>query len=294
MTRPRAGLSFRSACSLGSGADRPSPPIRRLRRLPPAPRLLTNDLSPSRTPLNYARAAHLLSAPGLAARWTTSPRRDAPRQAVDSPVDFDQIPRDLKPFDESGLWDSRHGSFPPSRAEAVRLRVSAARLGERRPAGFAAPSAAGGDSSSASRRTASDPRLGLWWATNAHDPAPARGEADAVLARTLRHRREQGARLPPMLRQNEMSARRRPAASPATGILKDRHARLSRQRREHQDHPNENFGRELLELFSMGVGNYTERDVREAARVHRLTNDALQFVRRRAARAGDKTFSRQN
>jgi Protein of unknown function (DUF1800) len=29
---------------------------------------------------------------------------------------------------------------------------------------------------------------------------------------------------------------------------------------------NENWGRELLELFSMGVGNYTEKDVREASR----------------------------
>ena len=29
---------------------------------------------------------------------------------------------------------------------------------------------------------------------------------------------------------------------------------------------NENFGRELLELFSMGVGNYSEQDVKEAAR----------------------------
>ena len=30
--------------------------------------------------------------------------------------------------------------------------------------------------------------------------------------------------------------------------------------------PNENFGRELMELFTMGVGNYTEEDLREAAR----------------------------
>jgi uncharacterized protein (DUF1800 family) len=30
--------------------------------------------------------------------------------------------------------------------------------------------------------------------------------------------------------------------------------------------PNENFARELLELFSMGAGNYTEQDIREAAR----------------------------
>jgi uncharacterized protein (DUF1800 family) len=34
----------------------------------------------------------------------------------------------------------------------------------------------------------------------------------------------------------------------------------------HKEAPNENFGRELLELFSMGVGNYTETDVKMAAR----------------------------
>jgi uncharacterized protein (DUF1800 family) len=30
--------------------------------------------------------------------------------------------------------------------------------------------------------------------------------------------------------------------------------------------PNENFGREVMELFTMGVGNYTEQDIREGAR----------------------------
>src|SRR5581483_3050586 len=30
--------------------------------------------------------------------------------------------------------------------------------------------------------------------------------------------------------------------------------------------PNENYARELMELFSLGVGNYTEKDIREAAR----------------------------
>jgi len=33
-----------------------------------------------------------------------------------------------------------------------------------------------------------------------------------------------------------------------------------------KSHPNENFARESMELFSMGIGNYTETDVREAAR----------------------------
>ena len=34
----------------------------------------------------------------------------------------------------------------------------------------------------------------------------------------------------------------------------------------HGDEPNENYGRELLELFSMGVGNYTEQDIKSVAR----------------------------
>ncbi len=34
----------------------------------------------------------------------------------------------------------------------------------------------------------------------------------------------------------------------------------------HGDAINENYGRELLELFSMGIGNYTEEDIKECAR----------------------------
>ena len=34
----------------------------------------------------------------------------------------------------------------------------------------------------------------------------------------------------------------------------------------HNGEPNENWGRELLELFSMGVGNYTEQDIKDASR----------------------------
>jgi uncharacterized protein (DUF1800 family) len=43
--------------------------------------------------------------------------------------------------------------------------------------------------------------------------------------------------------------------------------------------PNENFGREVMELFTMGVGNYTEDDIREAARAFTgWGNDDLTFV----------------
>ena len=40
------------------------------------------------------------------------------------------------------------------------------------------------------------------------------------------------------------------------------------QQTNHATAVNENWGRELLELFSMGVGNYTEEDVRDCARAY--------------------------
>jgi uncharacterized protein (DUF1800 family) len=37
-------------------------------------------------------------------------------------------------------------------------------------------------------------------------------------------------------------------------------------RESRKDHPNENFAREVMELFTLGIGNYTEEDVQEAAK----------------------------
>jgi uncharacterized protein (DUF1800 family) len=45
-------------------------------------------------------------------------------------------------------------------------------------------------------------------------------------------------------------------------------------------HPNENYARELMELFSLGVGHYTEKDIREAARAFtgwHTDGDAYEF-----------------
>ncbi|MCG8605003.1 DUF1800 domain-containing protein [bacterium] len=56
--------------------------------------------------------------------------------------------------------------------------------------------------------------------------------------------------------------------------------------------PNENFARELMELFSLGPGNYSEQDVKEAARAFTgWTNDPLEFrVRPRWHDRGRKVF----
>ncbi len=77
------------------------------------------------------------------------------------------------------------------------------------------------------------------------------------------------------------------------GILKDPGMLVYLDNGENiKSHPNENFGRELLELFTMGVGNYTERDVREAARAFTgWTNDVLTYKFDQAQHDfGEKTF----
>lgn len=60
-----------------------------------------------------------------------------------------------------------------------------------------------------------------------------------------------------------------------------------------KSHPNENFAREVMELFTMGRGNYTENDVKEAARAFTGWgfNAQGEFVfRRNQHDDGSKTF----
>lgn len=51
--------------------------------------------------------------------------------------------------------------------------------------------------------------------------------------------------------------------------------------------PNENFAREVMELFTLGIGNYTETDIKEAARaltgwtIDQATRNSAQFIARR-------------
>ena len=61
----------------------------------------------------------------------------------------------------------------------------------------------------------------------------------------------------------------------------------------HKDAVNENYGRELLELFSMGIGNYTERDVKEAARAFTgWTFENAEYMALRAMKASIWPYSR--
>ncbi len=60
-----------------------------------------------------------------------------------------------------------------------------------------------------------------------------------------------------------------------------------------KSHPNENFAREVMELFTMGRGNYTETDVKEAARAFTgwAFNPKGEFIfRKNQHDEGSKTF----
>ena len=61
----------------------------------------------------------------------------------------------------------------------------------------------------------------------------------------------------------------------------------------HRDAVNENYGRELLELFSMGIGNYSEQDVKEAARAFTgWTFENTEYMALRAMKASIWPYSR--
>src|SRR5215510_3900007 len=264
----------------------------------------TDDLAPI-TPRDwtYQRAAHLIERAGFGAAPDEIERlaRLTPQQAVDRLVDYETVDNSgVKPFEESGIWDPGMDPFPPSRADAVRVaRDRGAALGVPvLPAGSPRRLQPVVDKFFYGLRSNAieTQRLGVWWATRM-----------LVTARPLEEKltlfwhghfatgdvKVRDYRM--MLRQNEMLRARASGELRAllVGILQDPAMLAYLDNGENiKKHPNENFGRELLELFTMGVGNYTERDVREAARAFTgWTNDVLAFkFDREQHDFGDKTF----
>ena len=268
-----------------------------------SPSAWAGDLSPiAARDWNRARAAHLLERAGFGGSPDDIARVAAmsPQQAVDMLVDYESIPSVLPPFDDSGIWDPGMDPFPPSRAEAVRIaRERGEALGVKvLPEGAQRRLQPIVDKFfySLMANTIETQRLGLWWANRML--ATRRPLEEKLTLFWHGHfatgvSKVRDARM--MQRQNEML---RAKASGGLrdlllGILRDPAMLVYLDNGENlKNHPNENFGRELLELFTMGVGHYTERDVREAARAFTgWTNDALAF-RFDAAQHdfGEKTF----
>ena len=258
-------------------------------RVAAGPASWANDLSPiAASDWSYDRAAHLIERAGFGATPAEIERLAAmsPRQAVDSLVDYESIASTLSPFDESGIWDPGMDPFPPSRAEAVRLaREHGEGLGEKLlPVGTQRRLQPVVDKFfySLTANQIETQRLGLWWASRMlATPRPLEEKLTLFWHGHFATGENKVRDYRMMLRQNLMF---RANASGRlqdllVGILKDPAMLVYLDNGENvKAHPNENFGRELLELFTMGVGNYSEHDVREAARAFTgWTNDVLTF-----------------
>ena len=249
----------------------------------------TNDLTPiTAADWDASKAAHLIERAGFGATPEEIARLAdmTPQEVVDRLVDYQAVPDHLAPFDASPIWDPGMDPFPKSRAEAVRIArergvsmgVKMLPEGESRRLQPVVNTFFYGLRSNAVETQ----RLATWW-----------GERMLLTRRPLEEKltlfwhghfatgnaKVRDTRM--MLRQNELL---RAHASGRfeellLGILTDPAMLVYLDNGENiKGHPNENFGRELLELFSLGVGNYTEQDIREGSRAFTgWTNDVLEF-----------------
>ncbi|HTG90041.1 MAG TPA: DUF1800 domain-containing protein [Vicinamibacterales bacterium] len=270
----------------------------------PAPAAWVDDLS-AITAADWTRdrAAHLVERAGFGETPDQIARLAAmkPDDVVNRLVAYEAIDnRSVGPFEESGIWDPGMDPFPPSRAETVRIAYERGEsLGIKvLPKGtprrlqpivdkFFYSLIANGIETQ---------RLGLWWANRMlASKRPLEEKLTLFWHGHFASGENKVRDYRMMLRQNEMF-RDRASGNLRTllvGILKDPAMLVYLDNGENvKSHPNENFGRELLELFTMGVGNYTERDVREAARAFTgWSNDVLVFKFNADLHdAGEKTF----
>jgi Protein of unknown function (DUF1800) len=256
----------------------------------PGPAAWTDDLAPiTAADWTRDRAAHLIERAGFGETPEEIVRLAAmkPSEVVDRLVNYEQIDnRELRPFDESGIWDPGMDPFPPSRAETVRIAYERGEaLGIKvLPQGTTRRLQPIVDKFfySLIANGIETQRLGLWWANRMLKTRHPLEEKLTLFWHGHFATGENKVRdYRMMLRQNEMFRARASGnlRDLLVAILKDPAMLVYLDNGENvKKHPNENFGRELLELFTMGVGNYTERDVREAARAFTgWSNDVLVF-----------------
>ena len=248
------------------------------------------DLEPlAEADFGYEQAAHLLERAGFGGPPAEIEELASLglHGAVSRLVDYEQVDdSDLLPFDESGIWDPGMDPFPPSRAAAVRIgRRNGRALGvDVLPEGSSRPLQPVVDKFFYGLRSnvLETRRLALWWADRmVSTPRPLEEKmtlfwhdhfaTSEVKVRDVRK----------MHLQNRTLRKHATAdfQSLVLAVMRDPAMLVYLDNRENvKENPNENFGRELLELFTMGVGNYTEQDIREASRAFTgWTNDVLDF-----------------
>ena len=251
----------------------------------------------------YDRAAHLVERAGFGATPGEIVRLAelSPEEAVDRIVDYESIDASgLADFDESEMWDSGMDPFPPSRAEAVRIaRAHGKALGvDVLPDGESRRLQPVVDKFFYGLRAdvLETRRLALWWANRMVTTTRPLEEKMTLFWHGHFATSETKVRDYRMLLVQNRMLREMATGNfreLLLGIMRDPSMLVYLDNGKNvKDHPNENFGRELLELFTMGVGNYTERDIRAASRAFTgWTNDVLEFRFDKASHdVGEKEF----
>jgi uncharacterized protein (DUF1800 family) len=243
----------------------------------PGPSAWKDDLTPiTAADWNYDRAAHLLTHAGFGGTPAEIEKlaHRGLAAAVATLVDYEHIPNPkLQPFVESGLWDPTLNGFPESRPEATdRAARDGAAMGvDVKPAGKRPVQPVSDRFFYWLRATMLETRrLGYWWANRMLQTTHPVEEKLALLWHGHFATHENKVRdYRKMVQQIELFERG------ATGNLRDLTIKVAQNpamlyfldaQYNVKGAANENFAREVMELFTMGVGNYTEKDVRECAR----------------------------
>jgi len=243
----------------------------------PGPASWKDDLTPiAAADWNYDRAAHLLTHAGFGgtpAEIQTLADGGLER-AVRSLVHYESIPNPkMQPFVESGLWDPSLNGFPESRPEATdRAEKQGRSMGvDNKPSGNRPVQPASDRFFYWLRATMLETRrLGYWWANRMLQTTHPVEQKMALLwhghfathenkVRDYRKMMQQLDLFEQGATANLRDLTIKVAQNPAMLYFLDAQYNV-------KGAPNENFAREVMELFTMGVGNYTEKDVRECAR----------------------------
>lgn len=260
------------------------------RMLGAGPAAWAGDLSPiPPQDWSFDRARHLLERAGFGGTPEEIARLAAltPVQAVDVLVNYEKQDNGfLPPFDHSGAYDPGLDPFPPSRPATTDLaRKNGEALGVKvKPAGNRPVQPVANKFFYWLRASRLEThRIAYWWANRMVATNRPLEEKMALFwhghfatnEEKVRDYRKMLIQLQTF--QNQATGNFRAlmvavAQDPAMLAFLDAGVNV-------KGAPNENFAREIMELFTMGVGNYSEKDIREAARAFTGWNfHDVQFV----------------
>ena len=261
-----------------------------------------NDLTPiSPSDWNYDLAAHLLERAGFGGtpEQIQALARMTPAEAVRQLVHFQNIENNLPAFEHSGIHDPGLEPFPESRPAVTKLaKEKGEALGIKVKAGGDRPLQPIVNEFFYWLRASvlETQRVAYWWANRmvaTNHPLEEKMALFwhghfAVNENKVRDYRKMLGQLDLFYKYGTGNFRDLMVAEAKDpGMLSFLDAGVNVK-----GAPNENFAREIMELFTMGVGNYSEKDIREAARAFTGWNYVdLQFVVNKEQHDdGQKTF----